>query len=41
MLKYTIYYIFYNVIFGIFKTNAYFCNRFTNQIIILNYEKES
>lgn len=26
MLKYTIYYIFYNVIFGIFKTNAYLCN---------------
>ena len=26
MLKYTIYYIFFNVIFGIFKINAYLCN---------------
>lgn len=26
MLKYTTYYIFYNVIFGIFKLNHYLCN---------------
>lgn len=26
MLKYTIYYIFYNIIFGIFRINDYLCN---------------